>query len=263
MHGNHWLGALAVAAFAVIGCSVPVARNLDEHSANRIIVALEQSGVATAKESDSQNEGKWLVSVQRTEIPFALGLLLREGLPPNARPGVEESAARGSLIPSMQSEQARLLAGTSGDLERTLLSIDGVVSARVHLAVPVVDPLDDSSDRGAPSASVLIRHRGKELPVTSPSIQRLVAGSVANLTPDRVVVVATQVTPPMASNRRLVPFGPFAVARESVAGLRLLLGGFVGLNLLMLALLLLFWQRGRKNRVGHPPNAVSRTTETW
>ncbi len=255
--------ALACVAWAVLGCAVPVARNLDEPSANRIVVALEQAGVATNKESDSQNDGKWLVTVQRAELPYALGQLAHQGLPESERPGVAESAARGALIPSLQSEQARLLAGTAADLERTLRAIDGVESARVHLAVPATDWLVETLDRVTPSASVLIRYRGKDSPIKPDAVQRLIAGSVANLAPDRVVVVSTQATPMMAVPHKMVLLGPFMVARESAAGLRLLIGGFVALNLLTLSQLLVFWQRYRGKEVGRSPSTKSRSTESW
>lgn len=245
------------------GCTAPVARDLDEFSANRIVVALEQGGVSATKELDSQNDGKWLVSVQRTEVSYSLGVLFREGLPARERPGVAESANQGSLIPSAQSEQARLLASIASDLERSLGSIDGVASARVHLAVPAIDLLVDTSERAVPSASVLIRHHGSALPLPAVEIQRLIAGAVANLTPDRVVVVTMPISPIATSRRRIVPFGPFAVAGESVAGLRIIAGGFVGLNLSMLAMVLFFWLKVRKLRSGPPPKNTTLSMDSW
>jgi type III secretion protein J len=236
---------------------------LDELSANRVAVALEQGGVAVAKENDAQNDGKWLISVQRADASFALGVLSREGLPTRERPGVAESVTQNSLVPSMQSEQARLLAALAGDLERTIATIDGVASARVHLATPANNPLFDSSDNVATSASVLIRHHGNELRVPLDAIRRLVAGAVSNLAADHVVVVTTQVSAEPMSQRKMAAFGPFAVARESLAGLRLVAGGFVALNLSMLLLVVFFWQKARNGAIGHSPKQKSSSSESW
>ena len=244
--------ALLVLLLGLGGCSVPVARDLDETSANHVVVALERGGVTTSKEPDSQSEGKWIVSVRQTDAPFAIGILSREGLPARERPGVAESVGQGSLIPSLQSEQARLLAGIAGDLERSLTSIDGVVSARVHLAVPATDPLVEIAEHSVPSASVLIRHHGLDSPVPTLAIQRLVAGAVAGLTEDRVAVVMTRVVESSVPERKIVSFGPFAVTRESAGALRWFAGGFVGLNLTTLILLLIFWKRARKATLGRP-----------
>ena len=225
-------------------------------------MALEQEGVPAAKENDAQNEGKWLISVQRSDASYSLGVLAREGLPTRERLGVAESVT-GSIVPSMQSEQARLLAGLAGDLERTIASIDGVASARVHLATPASDPLIDSNDHSVASASVLIRHHGNELSVQPDAIRRLVAGAVANLAPDHVVVVTTPVSAKPLSQRKMAPFGPFAVARESLGGLRLVAGGIVALNLSMLLLLVVFWQKARNNAIGQSPKRKSSTHESW
>jgi type III secretion system YscJ/HrcJ family lipoprotein len=254
---------LSLLCLWVSGCTVPVARNLDELSANRVAVALEQGGVAAAKENDGQNEGKWLISVQRADASYALGVLSREGLPTRERPGVAESVGQGSLVPSMQSEQARLLAGLAGDLERTIASIDGVASARVHLATPANDSFFDATDHAPASASVLIRHHGSELRVPTDAIRRLVAGAVSNMSAEHVVVIATQVSSQPVSQRKMASFGPFAVARESVAGLRLVAGGFVGLNLLMLVLVVVFWQRARDSASGHSPKQRPGSPGSW
>lgn len=245
----HYVAHLAL-LLGLQGCSVPVARNLDETSANHVVVALERGGVSTSKEPDSQNEGKWIVSVRQTEAPFAIGVLSREGLPARERPGVAESVGQGSLIPSLQGEQARLLAGVAGDLERSLTSIDGVVSARVHLAVPASDPLIESAEHSVPSASVLIRHHGLDAPVPIEAIQRLVAGAVASMTENHVAVVMTRVVETSVPERKIVSFGPFAVTRESASSLRWVAGGFVGLNLTMLILLLIFWRKARQVAIG-------------
>jgi type III secretion protein J len=169
---------------------------------------------------------------------------------------VAESVGQGSLIPSLQSEQARLLAGIAGDLERTLTSIDGVVSARVHLAVPAADPLVEIAEHSVPSASVLIRHHGVDFPVPTVAIQRLVAGAVADMTENRVAVVMTRVVESSMPERKIVPFGPFAVTRESARSLRWVAGGFVGLNLTMLILLLVFWRKARQAATSRLPGPV-------
>ena len=251
------------AVFVLIGCSVPVARNLDELSANRVAVALDRAGVTSTKEFDAQNEGKWLIFVHRAQAPLALEVLSREGLPVRERPGVAESVAQDSLVPSLQSERARLLAGTAGDLERTLASIDGVASARVHLAVPASDLLIEAADRAVPSASVLIRYHGQDLPVAPEAIQQLVAGAVANLNPNHVAVVATRVAEMAANHRKMVPLGPFSVAQESAIGLRIVVGGLAGLNLLMLALVLNFWQKIRVKRLGRTSKVQTSSAESW
>ncbi|HVJ94482.1 MAG TPA: hypothetical protein VM580_32065, partial [Labilithrix sp.] len=50
------------------GCTVPVAASLDEADANRVVVALDQSGVDATKEVDPTSEGKFRVTVARDDV---------------------------------------------------------------------------------------------------------------------------------------------------------------------------------------------------
>src|SRR5688572_12358055 len=69
-------------ALALLGCSVPIASGLDETDANRVVVALEGSGIAADKEIDPTNEGRFRVSVARDDAAGAATVLGQENLPP-------------------------------------------------------------------------------------------------------------------------------------------------------------------------------------
>jgi len=114
------------------------------------------------------------------------------------------------------------VAGVAGELERSLRGLDGVVSVRVHLAVPVQDALSPDETPTQPSASVLLRHRGAQPPIATNDVQRLVAGAVPGLRPAQVSVVALPV-PALArpAERELSRFGRVTVTRGSVFPLRL------------------------------------------
>jgi type III secretion protein J len=151
------------------------------------------------------------------------------------------------MVPSRLSEQAKLVTGTSGELERSLLSLDGVVSARVHLAVPPRDPLALGENPAPPSASVLLRHRGATPPIAAGDVQRLVAGAVPGLAPEHVSVVLS-LAPPLGrpKERELSRVGPLTLARSSVNPLRWIIGAAVALNILLLAVVLALWTRMRR-----------------
>lgn len=242
----------AVLLGAVCGCTVPVATDLSEPDANRIVVALESSGVATEKELDPI-EGGWRVLVPKGAAASAATVLEREGLPPRLAPGVLEVLGTGSLVPSRTSEHAKWLAGTAGDLERSLHSVEGILSVRVHLAVPPQDLLAVGSPVREPTASVLIRHRGARPPLPEKQVQRLVSGAVPGLAAERVSVVSAEVSLPGAQcSPDLVSMGPVRVTRPSAPFLRAVALGVLGVLLALLALLLLLWARLRRLRQAAP-----------
>lgn len=241
-----WL-TCCVLATLLTGCNVPIAAGLDENDANHALVALEKSGVAAEKDRDPESEGRWRVSVARDDASSAAGILSSESLPPAPSPGLLDTLGQGSIVPSRASEQAKFVAGISGELERSLRSLDGVVSVRVHLAIPEKDSLSPEEAAPPASASVLLRHRGSAPPIAVNDIQRLVAGAVPGLTATQVSVIASPVPlPPRLPERELSRFGPVTVTRASVFPLRTIVGGAVFLNLGLLAALFFIWSRARK-----------------
>src|SRR5580692_5072100 len=127
--------------FVVVGCMVPVAGGLDEGESNRIVTALDRAGIEATKEGDPAVEGKFRVTVVKDDAQRAILAMESEDLPRPHAPGVLDAVDKGALVPSAAQEHAELVAGMAGDLERTLEGIDGVLSARVHLNLPPIDPL--------------------------------------------------------------------------------------------------------------------------
>jgi type III secretion protein J len=232
-----------------LSCSVSVAEDLSEVEANRVISALGQHSIAADKAPDPAREGRYRVDIGQADLALAIGALEGAGLPSPASPGVLDSLGESGLVASRKTEQARLVAGTAGELQRSLGEITGVLGARVHLSVTEADPLAPPELRQPPSASVLIRHRTATPPLALADVQRLVAGAVSGLAPERVAVVFQPVsTPPIDTHNALVRFGPLSVTRSSVVALRVLLAGVVASNLLLLTALLFLWTRFRNAR---------------
>jgi type III secretion protein J len=238
---------LLCGALAASACTVPVVAGLDESDASQVVVALEQSGVASEKDRDPDHEGAYRVVVARDDASVALAVLAEEGLPARQAPGMLEALGKGSIVPSRAAEHARVIVGTSDELERSLRGLDGVLSARVHLGVPGRDPLAIDEQPLPATASVLIRHRGSAPPLATVEVQRLVAGAVPGLTPEHVSVVllpAPARTRP--AERQLARLGPVTVARSSLPALRVVVGVAVLLNAALLVCVLALWSRLRR-----------------
>ena len=228
-------------------CAVPVANDLDEPTANRVVAALGRNGVAADKQRDPDSEGHFSVDVGRGDASFALSVMAREELPRRSAPGLSESLSQGSFIPSRSDERARLLVGTATELERSLLGVEGVISARVHLAVPASDPLEPAAPVQVPTASVLIKHGGAAPPISAHDVSQLVAGAVQGLAPERVTVLLKAVAEPVErTGTELVRLGPLTTTRSSLPYLRWMIACVATLNVSMVALLFVLWLRARR-----------------
>jgi len=232
---------------SLVGCNAQVAGGLEEADANQALSKLQEHGVVARKEPDPDAEGHFRLSVSSDEATTTAQILAQAGFPHRRPPGVLEALGEGSIIPSRETERAKWLAGIAGELERSLSGLGGVLTVRVHLAVPVVDALDVPKAAPArPTASVLLTSRG-ELPLSESQIQRLVAGAVTGLAPGDVTVISRQSAaekpPPRLELRQL---GPITVTRSSAPLLKVIVGGALTLNLLLLASTLWLWQSTRR-----------------
>lgn len=246
-----------VGAFGVVsalGCSVPVASDLDEASANKVIAALGRNGVAADKQRDPEREGRFSVDVGRGDTSFALSVMSREELPPETVPGLSDTLGQGSFIPSRSDEQTKLLLATAGELQHSLSSIDRVITARVHLGVPRADILEPGASTPTPSASVLLKYGGTEPPISPREISELVAGAVPGLAAASVTVVTKAVAEPVErTGTELVRLGPLTTTRSSLPYLRWMIACVATLNASMVALLFALWLRMRR---AHAPASI-------
>ena len=79
------------------------------------------------------------------------------------------------------------LRALEGELARSIQTIDGVESARVHLVIPEREIF--SRDAQSPSGSVVLKTRAVLQRGQVQAIQHLVAAAVASMTPDRVAII--------------------------------------------------------------------------
>ena len=206
------LAAFAL-VLALVGCKTALFSGLNETEANEIVAALEDASIEARKE---RLEGaEWQVQVDEERVGAALDLLRAQGLPHERFASMGDMFQKQGLVSTPSEERMRYIYAVSQELSQTLRSIDGVVSARVHVVIPLNDPL---SDKIRPSsAAVFIKHRPDvDLRLLAPAVKDLVAHSIEGLTPDQVSLTLFEAhgtaapsslaapTPAEAADRRLV-----------------------------------------------------------
>jgi type III secretion protein J len=204
---------LASMLLAAGGCGVELEHGLDERQANEVASVLESAGIAADKIAEDGQQNGYKIIVGRAESGRAFALLEARDLPRRALRGLSDTFAGGTLLPSPVEDRARYGAALSVDLERSLEEIPGVVSARVHLALPPDESLVGEAAHSRPTASVLLK-TAHALALSDADVRRLVAGAVHGLASADVGVVtaAATVEPGAAPLDRV---GPLRVARES------------------------------------------------
>ncbi|MEP7042841.1 MAG: type III secretion inner membrane ring lipoprotein SctJ [Dokdonella sp.] len=227
-----------------MGDSQTLYSHLDEQQANEVSAALLRANInADKRQADRATD--WSVLVAKHDLPAAMAILQAGGLPHSAHPSMGEVFKKEGFVASPTEDKARYQFALSEELSSTLQKIDGVVSARVHVALPDHDLIGGKADSASASV-VIVTEPGAHVQDRETDIKAIVKDAVEGLdNPDRVTVkfftratlpdlpTASSATNADAQNDLL----RFAARSDITRGL---LVAFAGLTLL--AAILLLWR---------------------
>ena len=140
------------------------------------------------------------VSVPSDQLDTSRMEVASDGMPRSGRLGFE-------LFDKMNwgqtefDEKVNYQRALEGELERSIQTLNGVESARVHLVMPA-DSVFLDRERAAKASVVLKLRSGRLSQDTQLSIARLVSGAVDNLSPDNVTVIDADTNQPMGSHHQ-------------------------------------------------------------
>jgi type III secretion protein J len=187
---------IVCAALLLAGCGrIDLYTNLSEQQANEVAAVL----LAAEIDADKQlSETKaWAVRIQKSDLPRAMDVLDVSGYPKLSTPSMADIFKKDGFISSPLEERARFISATQLELQQTISRMNGVLDARVHLAMPERDPLTDQVI--PPSASVSIRYAQNVKFAESggvADVKALVRDAVEGLAVDRITVLATPTVGP-------------------------------------------------------------------
>lgn len=238
-----------------------IQHGLSEREANEIVVMLSKANppIEATKEKDaSGREVKWNIIVPKSDAPRAIALLQAQNMPRRKEKGLKELYSQTGMIPTETQERARLTMALAGDLNRTLKHINGVLKARVHIAMPKPKAIRRPGEKPLmPSSSVLMiidpnefKTRGMRTKLITEA-QKLVAGSIERLEPKRVNVVLREggmspmmksATPAAAGAAIRKVIFVRVVASDAMKLRAIIFGSFIAIGLLLIACLFLFFR---------------------
>ncbi len=195
---------LGVVVLTLAACGkVNLYSNVTEQQANEMVALLLAARIDADKAPGENNV--WIVKTPKVDLPRAVEVLGGYGYPREQYLSFGDVFKKEGFVSSPVEERARFLFAMSQELARTISAVDGVIIARVHIALPERDPL---SDKVRPSsASVFIKHR-PDVQLTNhvAQIKSMVVTSVEGLNYEKVTVSLFAADP-----------WPFGVTRATAA----------------------------------------------
>ena len=156
---------------------------LDMNEASEIAAQLDQAGIRY-----EFSAGNTSILVDAERVADARMMLSAEGLPSTGSVGYEIFDDQDGFGSTQFVQNVNRVRALEGELARTIQALDGVASARVHLAIPERRLFDRDSE--APKASVWVELRQDDLGARhARSIRNLVAGAVPGLQTSAVTIL--------------------------------------------------------------------------
>lgn len=178
-------GALLLTCIFLSACEVELYSDITEHEANEMMTALLAADIRSSKVAGAKNT--WTVKVDEEQLPAAMSILEKEGLPRPKYDNIAEIFKKQGMISSPLVERAKYIYAVSQEVAQTLSELDGVLVARVHLVLSEVDEMTEKIQPA--SASVFIKYLPNTgIPSRVRDIKKFVQYSIPELGYDKISV---------------------------------------------------------------------------
>jgi flagellar M-ring protein FliF len=158
--------------------------NLSTADATEIAAKLDTSKIAYKLSDDGTQ-----VTVQQKEVGKARILLAQDGLPHQGSVGYEIFDQKQAFGTTSFVQNINQLRALEGELSRTVGTIDGVRSARIHLVLPTRELFSKDSSPASASVFLNLHDNTGMSPGQIQAIQHLVAAAVPHLKASNIAII--------------------------------------------------------------------------
>lgn len=160
---------------------------LGPEDVSQVGMVLSESGIAF-----DVNEAGTAVLVDFGKTAQARMILAQKGLPKSDKSGYQLFDQMGSLGLTSFMQQVTRVRALEGELVRTIQQLDGIKTARVHLALKSDASFRNKEEQA--TASVVVRTNGRPSEQTTNAIRHIVAAAIPGLLAENVTVLTTDGT---------------------------------------------------------------------
>jgi len=182
----------------IIGCArSDLLQALDERQANEVVAVLLNHNIDAEKKA--QGKAGFLVRVSAADLAEAINIVQMNGLPSMPRTQVANLFPPDSMVSTPLAERARLLSAIEQRLEESLVTLDGVQAARVHVSYDAGAAEGSLQQRKPPSmhvAAVLAHSGDSDQQALLTTAKRFLRNAFVDVAYDNVSIVLTRAAAP-------------------------------------------------------------------
>ncbi len=191
MSKNFIVGCLLALSLLLSGCKVTLYSELSEYEANQMLALLMANQIDAAKQTDKV--GGLTLRIKKSQFIQAVEILRQNGYPRPKYTSVMDVFPSNQLISSPEQERAKMNYLKEQQIEGMLMSIDGVIVARVSIGS--VPPDNLGIDTVRPTISVFVKYSpATNLSTWQGQIRDLVRQGVPGIQDDSISVVMVPAT---------------------------------------------------------------------
>ncbi|WP_392433367.1 type III secretion system inner membrane ring lipoprotein SctJ [Yersinia sp. HM-2024] len=236
---------LLISTFCLLsGCDNQVLlTELSQRQSNEVLAVLQENGVEGTRRENGKLGNS--IKVARSDFVTAVDLLRLYNLPSKESVEIIQAFPGDSLVASPQAERSRLLSLIEQRLEQSLLTIPGVVNARVHVSYPLNG---NNRVKEPQQVSSLVTYSGNEdHKLMMSKIKLFLTNSFAEASFDNVSVVVVE-RPPLQRQMKNEPEFPVPPV---------LLVGIAAALMTAAGAMLLLWRRKQQNSKQEAPLSIT------
>ncbi len=174
--------SLCVSFLFLVSCSQELYSQLEEREANEMIAVLSRYNINADK---IVSKDGYAMNVPSRYFADSVDILSAAGYPKRKYVTLNDLFGKSGLIPTPFEEHVRYIYGLSEELARTVALFDGVIAARVHIALP-----SDSTNADA-KVSVFIKYDQQfDYDTLIPRVRKFISDSVERVVFENVEILA-------------------------------------------------------------------------
>lgn len=165
-------------------------KGLDQYQANEVIAVLQKHNIQ-ANKVDNGKSG-YSISISEPDFTAAIYWVKVYELPPRPRMEIAQMFPIDSLVSSPRAEKARLYSAIEQRLEQSLQTLEGIISARVHISYDIDSGESGKSGKPIHLSALAVYERNTPLSLQISDIKRFLKNSFADVEYDNISVILSE-----------------------------------------------------------------------